>query len=96
MPRQNHTKSKEVEHLIFVKNVPADVAAGPLMELFERYDPIRIKNVYPTSDITTVVVSFPTYDEACYAKEDTDGIRLDSKYCLHTFGVHFGAYIGGG
>jgi hypothetical protein len=77
MPRPQHTKAKE-EHLIFVKNCPADLATGPLLDLFERYDPIRIKNVYPNSDITTVVVSFPTYDEACYAQEDTDGIRLEN------------------
>ncbi|KAF2825158.1 hypothetical protein CC86DRAFT_273896, partial [Ophiobolus disseminans] len=70
-------KAKE-EHLIFVKNVPADLATGSLLDLFARYEPLRIKNVYPNSDITTVVVSFRTFDEASYAQEDTDGIRLDN------------------
>lgn len=91
MPRHNNTKAKEVEHLIFVKNVPADVAraAGPLMEMFARYGPTRIKNVYPTSDITTVVVSFPTLDEAIDAQEGTDGMRLESKCCFSILSVLF-------
>ena len=77
MPRPQHTRAKD-EHLIFVKNVPADLATGPILDLYSRYEPLRIKNVYPNSDITTVVVSFRTLDEACYAQEDTDGMRLDN------------------
>jgi len=87
MPRHHNTKAKDVEHLIFVKNVPAHVADGPLLDLFARYEPTRVKNVYPTSDITTVVFSFPTSDEACFAKEDTDGIRLESKWSLSVISV---------
>lgn len=77
MPRAHTTKFKD-EHHIFVKNVPADLGIAAVPRLFEQYKPTRIKNVYPTSNITTIVVTFATYEEAEQAKEDIDGIRLDN------------------
>jgi hypothetical protein len=66
------------EHLIFVKNVPAYLAIEAIPELFARYRPDRIKNVYPKSDITTVVVGFATQENASQAQQETDGMRLES------------------
>jgi hypothetical protein len=66
------------EHLIFVKNVPAYLATEVIPKLFARYRPDRIKNVYPKSDITTVVVGFETHEKAARAQQDTDGMRLES------------------
>jgi hypothetical protein len=77
MPSAHTTKSKD-EHLIFVKNVPADLAIAAIPELFAPYEPERIKNVYPKSDITTVVVGFQTHEEASQAQQDTDGMRLEN------------------
>jgi hypothetical protein len=70
-------KGKE-EHLIFVKNVPADVAITALPKMYEQYDPLRFKNVYPNGDITTLVVGFRTYEEASYAQQETDGMRFEN------------------
>lgn len=81
MPRPQPTKPPvkvKGEHMIFVKNVPADLATGALDDLLARYEPTRIKNVYPHSHTTTVVVSFKSHDEASYAQQDMDGIRLEN------------------
>jgi RNA recognition motif-containing protein len=77
MPRASNTNSKD-EHLIFVKNVPADLAKAAIPELFSPYEPVRIKNVYPKGNITTVVVGFDTHEKASRAQEDTDGLRLEN------------------
>jgi hypothetical protein len=77
MPRTSNTNVRD-EHLIFVKNVPADLAKAAIPELFAPYEPERIKNVYPRSDITTVVVGFRTHQEANRAQQDTDGLRLEN------------------
>ncbi|KAH7381398.1 hypothetical protein DE146DRAFT_285297 [Phaeosphaeria sp. MPI-PUGE-AT-0046c] len=76
MPRASTTKFKD-EHHIFVKNVPADLGTAAVPNLFEHYKPTRIKNVYPTSNITTIVVTFATHEEAQQAQEDIDGMRLE-------------------
>jgi hypothetical protein len=85
MPRAHnakaHTKPNgpaKDEHLIFVKNVPAYLATEAVPELFARYRPDRIKNVYPKSDITTVVVGFATQEKASQAQQETDGMRLEN------------------
>jgi hypothetical protein len=85
MPRaynaKAHTKPNgpaKDEHLIFVKNVPAYLATEAVPELFARYRPDRIKNVYPKSDITTVVVGFATQEKASQAQQETDGMRLEN------------------
>jgi hypothetical protein len=70
-------KGKE-EHLIFVKNVPAYMAHRSIPELYKQYEPVRFKNVYPHSDITTIVIGFRTHDKAVYAQQQTDGVRLES------------------
>lgn len=77
MPRPFTTKFKD-EHHIFVKNVPAALGISAVPRLFEQYEPTRIKNVYPTSNITTIVVTFGTYEEAEQAQEDIDGTRIDN------------------
>lgn len=76
MPRAHTTKFKD-EHHIFVKNVPADLGISAVPNLFEQHKPTRIKNVYPTSNITTIVVTFATYEEAQQAQEEIDGTRLE-------------------
>jgi hypothetical protein len=85
MPRAHNAKGHSKpngpakdEHLIFVKNVPAYLATEAIPELFARYRPDRIKNVYPKSDITTVVVGFATQENASQAQQETDGMRLES------------------
>lgn len=77
MPPAYTTKFKD-EHHVFVKNVPAELGIAAVPGLFEQYKPTRIKNVYPTSNITTIVVTFGTYEEAEQAQEDIDGIRLEN------------------
>mgnify|MGYP003624091355 CR=1 FL=1 len=77
MRRVRDPKARD-EHLIFVKNVPAHMATHAVPDLYAAYKPLRIKNVYPNSDITTVVVGFRTHREASYAQQDTDGLRLES------------------
>jgi hypothetical protein len=85
MPRAHNAKGHSKpngpakdEHLIFVKNVPVYLATEAIPELFARYRPDRIKNVYPKSDITTVVVGFATQENASQAQQETDGMRLES------------------
>jgi hypothetical protein len=65
------------KHLIFVKNLPGYMA-DTITEIFEQYHPISIKNVYPRSDTTTIVVSFPTKQEADRAQSETDQMRLNN------------------
>jgi hypothetical protein len=77
MPRVQHPNPRD-EHLVFVKNVPAYLATATIPELFAQYEPLRIKNVYPSGDITTVVVAFRRYEEAAQAQQKTDGMRLES------------------
>jgi hypothetical protein len=77
MPRAQNTKAKD-EHLIFVKNVPAELAITAIPDLYAQFEPARIKNVYPTSDITTVVVGFETHEEANQAQQETDGMRFEN------------------
>lgn len=79
MPRTEVSKFKgKEEHLIFVKNVPADLAIVALPRMYEQYDPVRFKNVYPNGDITTLVVGFHNHEEASYAQQETDGMRFDN------------------
>jgi hypothetical protein len=79
MPRAEFNKFKgKEEHLIFVKNVPAYLANRSIPDLYGEYDPVRFKNVYPHSDITTVVIGFRTHEEAVHAQQETDGVRLES------------------
>ncbi|KAH8722971.1 hypothetical protein GQ44DRAFT_774495 [Phaeosphaeriaceae sp. PMI808] len=76
MPYQQISKVKE-EHLIFVKNVPGYMAKSVIPDLYEEYEPLRVKNVYPDGNITTVVVAFQSYEEARYAQQATDGMFLE-------------------
>ncbi|KAH7069730.1 hypothetical protein BKA63DRAFT_420949 [Paraphoma chrysanthemicola] len=77
MRRARDPKAKD-EHLIFVKNVPTYMTKRAVPDLYAPYQPIRIKNVYPNSDITTVVLGFRTEREANQAQEHTDGFRLEN------------------
>jgi hypothetical protein len=77
MPRTSDLGAKE-EHLVFVKNVPADLATATIPDLYARYKPLRVKNVYPKGDITTIVLAFRTFETASQAQQDTDGLRLDN------------------
>ena len=74
-----HNMRTPNEHLVFVKNVPSDLAKKNMIpKLFAQYNPIGFKNVYPHSNITTVVVTFATRREAARAQEETDQTRLEN------------------
>jgi hypothetical protein len=73
-----HDSDPRDEHLIFVKNVPAYMAVAGIGDLYAQYKPLRVKNIYPNGDITTVVVAFRAYEEASQAQQDTHGIRMDN------------------
>ncbi|KAG9187599.1 hypothetical protein G6011_05470 [Alternaria panax] len=71
-----HVSKAPNEHLIFVKNVPGYLATDEIRILFAKYNPASVKNVYPNSNVTTVVIGFRTKDEAAHAQAGTDQTRL--------------------
>jgi hypothetical protein len=74
-----HNMRTPNEHLVFVKNVPSDLAKkNAIPKLFAQYNPIGFKNVYPHSNITTIVVTFATRREAAHAQKETDQTRLEN------------------
>jgi hypothetical protein len=73
LPRSNKATN---EHLIFVKNVPGYLATDEIRSLFAKYNPASLKNVYPNSNVTTVVIGFRTNEEAVRAQAGTDQTRL--------------------
>jgi hypothetical protein len=77
MPPAQKYKGRD-EHQLFVKHVPADTAKYALPDLFAPYNPRSVRNLYPDSYDTTVVLSFSTHDEASCAYEDTNGLRIDN------------------
>jgi hypothetical protein len=74
----NHGAKAANEHLIFVKNVPGYIGTDAIRGIFEKYNPMSVKNVYPNSNVTTVVVGFRTKAEATRAQEETDQTRLSN------------------
>jgi hypothetical protein len=76
MPLLDSPKAPD-EHLIFVKNVPGYVGTDTIRSMFDKYNPTSVKNVYPNSNVTTVVVGFRTKAEAARAQEETDQTRLE-------------------
>jgi hypothetical protein len=74
MPAQYHKSPNK--HLIFVKNVPGYLAKDTIPKLFVKYNPMSVKNVYPNSSITTVVLAFPNAAEAAQAQRETDQMRV--------------------
>ncbi|CAA9966059.1 hypothetical protein PTMSG1_09418 [Pyrenophora teres f. maculata] len=70
-----NTKSQNAQH-IFVKNVPGDLAREGIPRLFHEYKPTAIKNIYPNSSVTTVVLTFRSPTEAIRAKEGGHEKRL--------------------
>ena len=70
-----NTRSQN-SHLIFVKNVPGDLANEGIPKLFDEYKPLVIKNIYPHSSVTTMVLSFRSRAEAIRAKEGGQDKRL--------------------
>lgn len=75
MPLNNGAKAAN-EHLIFVKNVPGYTETEDLKRMYENYNPTSLKNVYPNSNVTTIVVGFRTKAEATRAQEETDQTRI--------------------
>jgi hypothetical protein len=75
MPRNS---TRVDEYPIFVKNVPQDLATEAVPEFFNQYEPLHIKNVYPHSHTTTVVVYFATLEAALDCQVETDGMRLEN------------------
>ncbi|KAF2123988.1 hypothetical protein P153DRAFT_361614 [Dothidotthia symphoricarpi CBS 119687] len=65
-------------HLIFVKNVPSDTARKAIPRLYAQYGAVEYTNIYAASSITTVMIGFQTMQEAVYAQQDTDGMKLDN------------------
>jgi hypothetical protein len=86
MPFANN-RARTNEHLIFVKNVPQYLAKDEVPKRFIQYNSIGVKNVYPHSHITTVVISFATKHEAERAQRETDQMRLDN-VVLHVEGYN--------
>jgi len=70
------TTRSQNSHLIFVKNVPGDLAEEGIPKLFNEYRPLAIKNIYPYSSVTTMVLSFRSRAEAIRAKEGGHDKRL--------------------
>lgn len=66
------------EHLIFVKNVPGYIAEDTISQLFSKYNPQEINNLYPHSSMTTIVISFRTKLDAARAQKDTDQLRSNN------------------
>ncbi|KAJ4345976.1 hypothetical protein N0V95_005841 [Ascochyta clinopodiicola] len=64
-------------HLIFVKNVPQE-SCSSVASLYTQYRPLRIKNLYPSSQITTLMIALPTADIAASALHRTDGLKFDN------------------
>ncbi|KAL1801248.1 hypothetical protein ACET3X_001590 [Alternaria dauci] len=75
MPSPHSTKAPN-EHLIFVKNVPGYFATDEIRSIFAKYNPASFKNVYPNSNVTTIVIGFRTKEEAARAQAATDQTRL--------------------
>jgi hypothetical protein len=76
MPPQYHKAPNR--HLVFVKNVPDYLAKDIIPKLFAEYKPISVKNVYPNSSITTVVLAFPNAAEAAHVQRETDQMRVQN------------------
>lgn len=64
------------EHLVFAKNVP-QYMAGQITQLFNRYKPVGVRNIYPRSDMTTLVFTFGSQFDAERAQRETDLMRID-------------------
>ncbi|KAL6709919.1 hypothetical protein ACN47E_000704 [Coniothyrium glycines] len=75
MPHKHFSKIAD-GHLIFAKNVP-HYMSDRVTHIFADYKPLGIKNVYPHGDMTTLVISFRTVEQAERAQQDTDQLRLD-------------------
>lgn len=63
--------------LIFVKNVPQD-SASSIANIYTQYEPLDVKNLYPTSQITTMMIALPTAEIAATALRCTDGMKVDN------------------
>ena len=63
--------------LIFVKNVPQD-SASSIASIYTQYEPLDVKNLYPTSQITTMMIALPTAEIAATALRCTDGMKVDN------------------
>lgn len=64
------------EHLVFAKNVP-QYMAGQITQLFNHYKPTSVRNIYPRSDMTTLVFTFGSQFDAECAQRETDLLRID-------------------
>ncbi|KAJ8108371.1 hypothetical protein OPT61_g8221 [Boeremia exigua] len=73
MSQHNHHRRQ----MLFVKNVPQESAAH-IASLFTQYKPLEVRNLYPTSCITTFMVALPTEEAAEEALRNTDGLRIES------------------
>jgi hypothetical protein len=73
-PKDNKNNHK---HLIFVKNIPQE-SAPQIVKLYTQYKPIEVKNLYPTSRITTFLIALLTAEDAANVQQLTNGLRLDN------------------
>ncbi len=76
MSSTRHTKCTN-ENLVFVKNVPQDMAKDTVPRVFVQYGAIECRNLYPNSQVTTLMVGFKTAHIARLAQEATEGMRLE-------------------
>ena len=65
------------KQILFVKNVPRD-SATRVEVLFTKYKPLETKNLYPTGQITTLMIALPSIGATEAALGDTDGMRFNN------------------
>lgn len=69
------------KQILFVKNVPRD-SATRAEDLFMRYKPLETKNLYPTGQITTLMIALPSIGGTEAALGETDGMRFNNSILL--------------
>lgn len=65
------------KQMLFVKNVPRD-SATRVENLFTKYKPLETKNLYPTSQITTLMIALPSIGATEAALGKIDGVRINN------------------
>jgi hypothetical protein len=61
--------------ILFVKNVPTEYAPH-VTTLFGTFNPLEMKNLYPFSSITTLMIALPSKDAAEEALQRTDEMKV--------------------
>ena len=73
-PAMTHLKYPPSQ-ILFIKNVPAEYATH-VTTLFRAFQPLEMKNLYPFSTITTLMVALPSAEAAEEALQRTDEMKV--------------------